>query len=352
MRPALAGLLALCACGDQRAGSEGSLLETTPGWQAEAHQAGQPLDLRSVAPTGLPPDTLSVTLMAQSETGAGGELTLGVRDGSGRWLVDPEDPEQSPNRVLRGRGRVVAMLPSSSAALPLAADYLVAPALLSGPARTVSLSAWIKRGVGGRQELPLALVVVGSVVDDRSIDVALGEVGRIWRAAGIEVREPVRFSVQGQQAQDLARVEVDPALAGESPMVARALALTALAPTGTLTLIVVADLAVVGPGYPIWALSAGIPVPPASGAGVVVSAVLLAHDPVWAGQVMAHEMGHALGLYHTTEAALDGAAPLTDQIDDTGDHDSGNLMFWSAVRGATALTEGQGSIARRSALAR
>jgi len=84
-------------------------------------------------------------------------------------------------------------------------------------------------------------------------------------------------------------------------------------------------------------------------------------------------MGHALGLYHTTEAALDGAASVSDQIDDTpacpasadrspvdqtlsaaecDGHDTANLMFWSAVRGATRLTGGQAAMARRSALAR
>jgi hypothetical protein len=370
MRVMAVAMLAICACGDERAASEGSVLEPPRQWQAEARAAAGTLDLHALA---LPPDVLSVTLVAQAQSAGSDELALGVRDGDGRWLVDPERPERSTNRVLRGHGRVVAVLPSSSAALPLAAEYLIAPALpSSGAPRPVTLSAWVKRGGGGRQELPLALVVAAAI-DDGPIDIALAEVGRIWRAAGIEVREPIRFQVPAAQAESLARVEVDPTLAGASPAVASAVALSSLAPAGTLSLIVVGDLVVTGPGYPIWAVSDGIPVAPASDAAVVVSAVLLRHDPSWAGQVIAHEMGHALGLYHTTEAALDGAASVSDQIDDTpacpasadrsppdqtlspaecDAHDTANLMFWSAVRGATLLTGGQAAMARRSALAR
>jgi hypothetical protein len=160
---------------------------------------------------------------------------------------------------------------------------------------------------------------------------------------------------------------VDGALAGDSPDVGRALALSSRAPTGALALVIVGDLA----GLPIWALAGGIPVPPVQGSprsGVVISAVLIERDPVWAGQVMAHEIGHALGLFHTTEAQLDEhGRPVADQLDDTavcstdanGDGllqptecAAGNLMFWSASRGATALTSQQGAIARRSALTR
>jgi hypothetical protein len=368
LAPAVAALA--IGCGAERPGSEGSRLDPAATWEAEARLPGVDLDEHMLT---LPPDALSVTVMAE----AGGDvpLSLGLRDPAGRWLVDPRNPEASPNRALRGRGRVVAMFPSASASLPLGPGILVAPARLAGPAARASMSAWVKHGPGGRQELPLAVLVVGPVVDDAAIDLALGELGRIWRAAGIEVREPTRLRIDGPEAQALARVAVDAALASDSPMVGEALALSARAPADALCLVVVGDVAVAGPGYPIWALSGGIPIPPVNGtprSGVVVSAVLLQHDPLWAGQVMAHEMGHALGLYHTTEAALDGGLPLGDQIDDTPGcpasadrapadgmlgaaecdrFDAGNLMFWAAVRGATSLTPGQGALARRSALA-
>jgi hypothetical protein len=364
MRAAL--LLALVAGGCQeRPASDGSSLEGPLGWQAEARRAGEALDERLFPGSEeLPADTASVTLLAAGE----GELALAVTDRDGRTLVDARDPEGSPNRMLHGHALAVAMLPSASASLPLVPAYRVAPV----GAGTVTVSAWVKRASGGRQHLPLAVIVVGAVVDDDHLDRALGEVGRIWRAAGVEIDDPARLR---QDTGDLARVEIDPALGSDSPMLGQALALSSAAPAGALTLVVVGDVSLAGPGYQLWALSGGIPVPPVQGtsrSGVVVSAVLVRHDPVWAGQVMAHEIGHALGLYHTTEPDLtaEGVA-VHDQLGDTPDcpaavpgddrtltaaacepFDAANLMFWATARGATTLTEAQGDIARRSALTR
>jgi hypothetical protein len=366
-RAAVLALIVALGCGDERQPSAGSTLDTDA-WPAEARPAVTALDLH-VLP--LPADALSVTVMAES---AGSELlTLGVRDAAGGWLVDPQSPEESANRALRGHGLAVAVLPAASASLPVAPRYQMAPATLEGAPVAATVSTWIKRGPGGRQELPLAVVVVGAAAAEGALDVALGEVGRIWRAAGIEVREPARIQVGGAEAEPLARVEVDAALGNDSPMVAAALALSARAPADALALVVVGDVAVAGPGYSIWALSGGIPIPPINGtghSGVVVSAVLLQQDPLLAGQVMAHEMGHALGLFHTTEGDLVAGAAVTDQVDDTPacpagadrapadrtltaseceGHDADNLMFWTAARGATRVTPEQGDLARRSA---
>jgi hypothetical protein len=142
-----------------------------------------------------------------------------------------------------------------------------------------------------------------------------------------------------------------------------------MAPPGAMDIFVVEELGVGGEG--LFALSGSIPVPPVATphSGVLVSAALIAHDPLWAGQVIAHEVGHALGLYHTTERSSAGGA-IHDLLDDTPacpaaadvDHDGtldarecdgqdgGNLMFWATARGATQLTAGQAAMARRSAL--
>jgi hypothetical protein len=316
----------------------------------------------------LPADTVSVTLLA---TAAPADLlALGVRDPNGRLLIDPGAPESSVNRALRGHGLVTGAIPSSTAAIPLPPTLSLTAAKLEGGGDPIAMTAWVKRAEGGAvpavQELPLAVLFVGPAPP--AFDVALGEVGRIWRAAGIEIGEPARLTVDGP-----AQVAVEPALGSDSPQVGAVLRLSERAPPGALVLVVVQALALSGTDQGLWALSGGIPVPPRSGtgrSGVVVGAELLKGDPIWGGQIIAHEIGHALGLYHTTERPTAGA--IHDQLDDSpacpaeadrdGDgtlsaaecdgHDAANLMFWATPRGATLLTAGQAATARRSALVR
>jgi len=353
--------LLLLACDGAPPASEGSLLEGPRLWP----EVSAPITVE------LPADALSVTLLAAA--GSADVLSLGVRAGD-RVLVEAASPEDSLNRLLRGRGLVVGMLPSSSAALPLAPSYTVTAVKLP-PARTEPLTiySWVKRGLTGAavpavQELPLTLVL--AVEAPAGLDAALGAMGAIWSRAGIQARTPARVRVEGP-----ALVQVDPTLGSDSPMVAQALQLSSHAPAGTLALVVVGDLALPGSDLGLWALSGSIPVPPVQGtvrSGVLISAAFLRRDPGLAGQVLAHEVGHALGLYHTTERPLAGAAAIHDQLDDTaacpasadrnGDalldgaecagHDAANLMFWGTPRGATALTPEQGAMARRSPLVR
>jgi hypothetical protein len=112
-----------------------------------------------------------------------------------------------------------------------------------------------------------------------------------------------------------------------------------------------------------------------------VSGALLKQDARFAGQIIAHELGHALGLFHTSEAPLrpashgsggEGREGIYDGLADTamcsatadknGDgvlssnecrgDDARNLMFWGTPRGATDLTPQQADIAVRSLLTR
>lgn len=370
--PLAAVAFALLACDgeDGRPGrrpSDGSSLEGPRVWQAGAAEEW-------LGMTELPPDTLSVTLMV---TGAPtDQLSLEVRDRQGRQLSHPLDFARSINRLLPGQGLMVGTIPSASAALPLSSNYAV-KAHRSGPAspQALSISAWIKRSRGAPpavQELPLSVLLVGraGALPAAALAATLARVGEIWRGAGIELLEAPAVRVEGPD-----RVMVDPALAQETPAVGEVLALSARAP-GTLAVVVVDQLMLGGQtDFELWAMSGSIPVPPVAGtprSGVLTSAAIIARDPALAGQTLAHELGHALGLYHTTERALEAGAAIHDQLDDTpacpteadvnhdrelsvaecAGRDAGNLMFPLVERGTVQLTPGQAALARRSPLVR
>jgi len=63
------------------------------------------------------------------------------------------------------------------------------------------------------------------------------------------------------------------------------------------------------------------------------------------GRVLAHEVGHYLGLYHTVEA--DGTL---DQLDDTSAAADNLMYFQPSIASATGLSATQGEIARRHPL--
>lgn len=92
--------------------------------------------------------------------------------------------------------------------------------------------------------------------------------------------------------------------------------------------------------------------------GVVISfdTQIVGNGGRFAGQILAHELGHYLGLYHSTERSTDNFGG-NDPIADTRLNDNGNLMFYAVQRfggGSVndAMTSGQAYVISRSATVR
>lgn len=393
MRPgstaALTARLVACAVSLAAPGCEappptdGSLLEAMSVFTVAEDADGRPIPA-PLGPGGrLPDDVLSVTMLAESEPVT--VIAVGATDGDGRVLIDAAAPESSANRALRGLGAATAVLPAAGALVPLPRVLSIWAAPVTGaPRAAVTVRAFVKRAgtpaPPRRQELPLTVAVVGSlVVDETALARALGTVGRIFSAVGIAIPEPSRVSFTAPDMARFDRVVVDPELGSHTAAVGELLRLSAVAPGEGLVVFLVGGVAVAG-GPAIAAIAGGIPVPPVRGtplSGVLASGSILAIDPVRAGQIIAHELGHALGLFHPTEGHPDGRFPggarIHDQLDDTAEcgdaldrapadgllsaeecagHGADNLMFWAAGGGALELTPGQGEILRRSPLVR
>jgi hypothetical protein len=386
------GLALALACDGTPLPSEGSRFETLRSWDTQLLADGHPRPEWVVRDGDLPSDTLSVTLVARGDPQAW--MAFEVRDMAAQLLVDPKMSESSPNRALPSRGVTVAMLPSASATIDLSRNFQVTAQLLqlyagiTLPRIDVFLKRPRKAGGGTPlvQDLPIAVVVVGEHrPSEANLADTLEQLTDIWARAGVQIRVLPLVQRTDLTFVRYERLLLDTALGSNSPELAGLLALSAQIPEISdmdrpLVLFLVADI-ITGPGMAVWAVAGGVPVPPLLGtgrSGLAVNVQVVDADPARAAQVLAHEIGHALGLFHTTEARLVRAkltavpAAVHDQLDDTPacppeadrnadsvlsadecqDWDSRNLMFWAGVRVSTGLTRGQGDIARRSALTR
>ena len=328
----------------------------------------------------VPEGTASVFVMVDGEDGVHYVLSLLQAPDDhvlvpNRWDLygDPTLCLACENRISAGEGTGTFMLPAAPQVAVVPGEYVftvrgyrlkftgvfpnirtsVSPAETPAPVR-VLLHEPLSPGSVAFLDLNLHFTGAGGVTaatapGDPVIEDMLAAIDRAYEAVGIRVGD-VRYY---DAPEELQTIET---MMGEDADLARLFRNSAGKPLA-LNLFFV-DL-IFDRSNPMTALgvilgvAGGIPGPPLSpgsprsGVAIVIDPPFIA-DSVSVGTIAAHESGHYLGLYHTTEQPLAGS--IHDQIEDTPKNSGANLMYYTSDGSDPSLTEGQGFVMRRHAL--
>lgn len=336
-----------------------------------------------------PPDSVSVTLRAQTISGDPLPLSFydvqdprettifllddifALRDPPDRWL--PGDGEESIAMLVPNATR--ERLPYTPGLHRFRVLALTRTEGDTGSVR-VRVSALVKRAPGGTVsagalDLDVYLVGVGVTASaaptNTRVQNALGRFRTLLGPTGISLGSIAYHDITGA---DATRYQVIDSTDGPTSELAGLFRASAGLTGPRIAMFLVRSIESGGEGFNTLGVAGGIPGPSAihgtmhSGVVVAFDSSVVGSSGALAGHVMAHEVGHFLGLWHVTESVRPcgageeppGCAPFggTDTIGDTTHGDTSNLMHWSLVGSGSndVLSAGQGFVMLRSAVVR
>ncbi len=239
---------------------------------------------------------------------------------------------------------VTVLLPNSPASVVASEGYEMA---VEVGAPTEIVVSRLQRSEGAGRVLDLDLFYVGGAglapASERgppSVREALGEAETLL---GIRFGEVRQHEVVGGLRRQLAILEAD--AEEELPELPELFALSAGAGRPSVAVFFVRDMEVA------LGVSGGVPGPwgmhGLAGSGIALSLDVLDDYGLRIGDVLAHELGHFLGLFHTTESdgtvleplPMTPSCPLDRDLDgdlmllpeECAEFDGSNLMFWAGV---------------------
>lgn len=299
----------------------------------------------------LPADAVSVTLIARPTNPAHEVALTRAEQPDGKVVLDYFDPLKTDFKVVPlGPGTLAALFPNSPRLGVSAGNYQFTFGGFQNA--DVQFDALVKRAQGLLQSgsLPVVLwftankrLTAANAPNDANLQQALSQFKEIYAAIGVSVGPFIYKDVAGSMAVSGAVIDNDAELAqlfGTADSSAEA----------GLHFFFIEQFAGDEGGYVTLGQSGGIPGPPSypglPHGGVAVALAYLDDDVSVFATTMAHEGGHYMGLFHTTEQDGKSYDPLLDtpqcpaSMDSNGDghlsdkecsnYGSDNLMFWLA----------------------
>lgn len=328
----------------------------------------------------VPEGTQGFSILAE---GNGADLMIigEMRDPNNRKIYDFQDPFNSKVRFFPSDGLITQTVPTSPRSAPTAGAYKFR-LIKDGGSKSINVRALIKTADG---DLDSATVDVNfffaklsgglsaaTAESDAAFQQAVTEMQRLLGSQGVTVGD-VSYCDMASADQDKFSVvdSVDGPTAELGQMFSRSGDADALGcKAGGLNFFLVQEIVGGRAGYIILGIAGGIPGPPpgvdgTTHSGVAVTMSGYTRNPRQIAQTMAHEGGHYLGLFHTTEAEGTAFDPLDDTVECPNSKDSngdgivsyeeclsgggaGNLMFWAAGDDAEDVSNDQGFVLIRN----